>query len=183
MNATRTTEPPDAGLRPGRRPSAPRQVLALALLIVIPLSVGFLGSMATSDQVDGWYASADTAPWNPPNEVFGPVWSTLYVVMGFAAWLIWRRVDASSRRTALTVFVMQLVLNSIWSPLFFGGYPIWGTAALWAAVVVILLLVGTLTETMRRFWRISALAGALLIPYLAWVVYATTLNVYIAFAN
>lgn len=157
--------------------------LVLAILVAIPLLIGFLGSYATAGNVSGWYADAEKAPWTPPNAVFGPVWSFLYVVMGVAAWLVWLRRGRPGARAALVLYVVQLVLNSVWSPLFFGGYPLLGTAALWIGVVVILALVAVLAVTLVRFWRVNRLAGILLVPYLAWVCYATTLNLYIAAAN
>lgn len=180
---TSTTLP---AARENRRPahdSALRQGLCLVAMIAIPLLVGFLGSQATSQHTDGWYAEADVAPWNPPNWVFGPVWTVLYIAMGFAAWLVWRRRHRRGSRRALSLYVGQLILNSTWSPLFFAGYPAWGSAALWAAMLVIVALAAMVAVTIRGFWPISRLAAVLLMPYLAWVLYASTLNLYIALAN
>lgn len=164
--------------------SALRQSICLAAMIAIPLLVGFLGSQATSEHTDGWYSEADLAPWNPPSWVFGPVWTLLYILMGIAAWLVWRRrYKEASVWQALSLYVGQLFLNSIWSPLFFAGYPSWGTPALWAAMVVVLALIVALALTLRAFWPISRLSAILLLPYLMWVVYASSLNLYIALAN
>lgn len=159
------------------------RLAALAAFLLIPVLVGFIGSMLTTDQVDGWYASANQAPWTPPNAVFGPVWTVLYLTMGFAAWLVWLRARSPERRRALAWFVVQLALNSIWSPLFFGGYPTLGTAALWLAFAVIVALLLSLIMTIRSFWTVRTLAAVLLLPYLAWVTYASTLNLYIALFN
>ncbi|WP_223881342.1 TspO/MBR family protein [Nesterenkonia ebinurensis] len=159
------------------------QILGLAVMIAVPLLVGFLGSQATSEHTDGWYSEADVAPWNPPSWVFSPVWTTLYIMMGVAAWLVWRRRLTFAVWAALGLYIAQLVLNSIWSPLFFAGYPAWGTAALWAAMGVILMLIVLLALTIRAFWPISRLGAVLLLPYLAWVIYAASLNLYIAMAN
>jgi translocator protein len=160
-----------------------KQVVALILFIVIPLAVGFLGSLLTQDEVDGWYDQANRAPWTPPDAVFGPVWTVLYISMGVAAWLVWRKRHTFNAKPALTLFVGQLVLNSIWSPLFFGGYPLLGTVALWAAMVLIIALIVAIAITALRFWPISRVAGVLLLPYLAWTLYASTLNLYIALMN
>lgn len=160
-----------------------KQIIALILFVGIPQVVGFLGSLITQDETDGWYEQADTAPWTPPDEVFGPVWTVLYILMGVAAWLVWRKRHAINATPALALFVGQLVLNSIWSPLFFGGYPIFGTAALWAAMVLIIVLIVAIIATMVKFWPISRVSALLLIPYLAWTMYASTLNAYIALMN
>ncbi|GFZ93967.1 TspO/MBR family protein [Nesterenkonia alkaliphila] len=159
------------------------QVLGLAVMIAVPLLVGFLGSQATSEHTDGWYSEAEVAPWNPPSWVFSPVWTTLYIMMGVAAWLVWRHRHAAAVRTALGLYLAQLVLNGLWTPLFFAGYPAWGTAALWGAMAVILGLILVLALTIRAFWPISRLAAVLLLPYLGWVAYAASLNLYIAIAN
>lgn len=163
--------------------SSVKQILALILFVVIPQAVGLLGSLLTADQVDGWYAEASKAPWTPPEAVFGPVWTVLYLLMGIGAWLIWRKRHWLNARPALSIFVVQLVLNSIWSPLFFGGYPWFGAAALWMALALILVLILAIIETMRRFWPISRVAALLLSPYLAWTIYASTLNLYIALTD
>ncbi|WP_328821767.1 TspO/MBR family protein [Nesterenkonia haasae] len=165
------------------RDSTFKQIVALILFVGIPQAVGFLGSQLTQDETDGWYEQADRAPWTPPDAVFGPVWTVLYLSMGVAAWLVWRRRHSVNAKLALTLFVVQLVLNGIWSPLFFGGYPVMGTAALWAAMVLIVVLIVAIAATIWRFWPISRLAGVLLLPYLAWTVYASTLNLYIALMN
>jgi translocator protein len=160
-----------------------KQVVALILFVGIPQTVGFVGSLLTQDETDGWYEQADRAPWTPPDAVFGPVWTVLYISMGVAAWLVWRKRHTFNVKPALSLFVGQLVLNSIWSPLFFAGYPLVGTSALWAAMVLIIVLIVAIAATVWRFLPISRLAGILLLPYLTWTVYASTLNLYIALMN
>ncbi|GAA1814342.1 TspO/MBR family protein [Nesterenkonia flava] len=169
--------------RSPRRDSPLAQVIALIVMVGIPLLVSFLGSRATDPHSDGWYEQAEKAPWNPPDWVFGPVWIVLYIVMGIAAWLIWRRRHQHPATLALTLYFLQLAVNGLWTPIFFAGYPTWGTAALWAAMGIITTLTLLLIFTIRAFWPISRLAALLLVPYLGWVLYAASLNAYIAAAN
>lgn len=155
----------------------------LIVFLLAPVLVGFVGSLLTADQVDGWYAAADQAPWTPPNAVFGPVWTALYLIMGLAAWLVWLRPTSPTRRTALIWFIIQLALNAVWSPTFFGGYPLLGTAALWLSFGIIAALLISLVMTIRSFWNVRTLAAVLFLPYLLWVTYASTLNLYMAIFN
>ena len=108
--------------------------------------------------------------WAPPSSVFGPVWTVLYALMGIAAWLVWRERHTPGSRRALLLFGAQLVLNTLWSWLFFAWHQ--GGLAFLDIVVLWLLIVLTIVD----FWRIRPLAGALLLPYLAWVTYAAGLN-------
>src|SRR5689334_17108120 len=94
----------------GTRPTVPRSVLALVLFLVIAFGVAGLGSIATFQNVQGWYAEADKAFWTPPNVVFGPVWTVLYTLMSVAAWLVWRQPASPERSRALGVYIAQLVL-------------------------------------------------------------------------
>jgi benzodiazapine receptor len=158
-------------------------IVSLIVCVGVPLLVGFAGSQATSGNVDGWYAQADRAPWTPPNEVFGPVWSVLYVVMGLASWLVWRRRRDLGARSALWAYVIQLVLNGLWTPAFFGLYPVWGSAALWVAFAIIVALIVVVVATIRLFGRVFRVAAWLLVPYVGWLAYASTLNVYAALNN
>jgi translocator protein len=166
-----------------RRPSTACQVLALVLFLGIAFAVAGFGSLATFQNVDGWYADAEKAFWTPPNVVFGPVWTVLYTVMSVAAWLVWREPASAGRRSALAAYVIQLVLNAIWTPVFFGLYPLVGPPALWVGLAVILALDVMVLITMVRFWRVRRIAAVLLIPYWAWVLYATTLNAALAVLN
>lgn len=129
-----------------------------------------IGSSA-SIRAGSFYSQKLVRPeWAPPPDLFGPVWTILYALMGIAAWLVWRSGGFRAARAALALFLVQLAVNALWSWLFFG----WHQGALAFADIVLLwvLIVGTLIA----FWRISALAGALLIPYLLWVSFATALN-------
>ena len=133
------------------------------------LLVGAAGGMVTAPSVRGWFLSLTRPPGTPPDWLFGPVWTTLYLLMGVAAWMVWRRGGASAPG-ALRLWGWQLLVNAIWSPVFFALHS---TAA---ALAIILLLLGLIVLTLREFLRIQPLAGALLLPYLAWVCYATYLN-------
>jgi benzodiazapine receptor len=160
-----------SGANPRRATSLGRDILMLIVFIAISFAVAAIGSIGTAGNVDGWYATAKKAPWNPPNFLFGPVWTVLYVLMSVAAWLVWRRRYSVDTRPALVAYVVQLVLNSIWTPVFFGLYP-----------VMVLLDIAVLI-TMLRFWPIRKVSAVMLIPYWAWVLFATTLNAALAVLN
>ena len=160
-----------------------KSALVLVAFLAISFGVAALGSIATAGNVEGWYADADKALWNPPSWVFGPAWTLLYTLMSVAAWLVWRSPDSAARRPALTFYVGQLVLNALWTPVFFGLYPVIGPAALWIALAIILVLDIAVLLTMIRFWRVSKLAAWLLVPYWAWLLFATTLNAALAALN
>jgi len=158
-------------------------VLVLIAFIAISFAVAALGSVATAGNVDGWYADAAKASWNPPNGIFGPVWTILYTAISVAAWLVWRERHRVNVRPALTLYVVQLVLNALWTPVFFGLYPFIGTPALWIALGIIVALDVAVLLTMLRFWRVSRVAAWILVPYWAWVLFATTLNAALATLN
>ena len=158
------------------------QVVALVLFLAASALVAWLGAFATVANVNGWYVGADKAPWSPPNWLFGPVWTALYTAMAVAAWLVWRRGSPESR-PALVGYGIQLFLNLLWTPTFFGLYPVIGTAALWLAFAVILALIAAVTVTVVRFGPISRLAGLLLLPYITWIVFASSLNLWAALNN
>ena len=144
--------------------------LRLGLFLAACFAAAALGGVATGGAVRDWYPTLAKPAWNPPAWVFGPVWTVLYVLMAVAAWLVWRRAGWSGARRALTVFFVQLTLNAAWSGLFFGlRNP-------GAAFAEILLLWGAIAWTLVLFWRFSALAGMMFIPYLAWVSFAAVLN-------
>jgi tryptophan-rich sensory protein len=167
----------------GERESGVPAAIAGIAFVAIAWLVGILGSLATLGNVTGWYAQAEKAPWTPANEVFGPVWLVLYSIMAVAAWLIWRERGSYFRGTALILYVTQLVINAVWTPVFFGGYPLGGSAALWWGVAIILLLDALVLATMIAFARVSLVAAWMLVPYWVWVLYATTLNVFLAVNN
>jgi translocator protein len=169
----------------GAGPAAGRTAVELAALLGFLAASGlvaWLGSQATINNVTGWYAAADKAPWYPPNWVFGPVWTLLYTAMAVAAWLIWRS-RSPNRRAALTVYWVQLTLNLAWTPVFFGLYPLWGPAALWLALGIITALALAVAATVLLFGPIRRLAGALMLPYLSWIVFASSLNLWAAANN
>ena len=147
-----------------------RSVAALIVSTATCLLVGVSGALVTATSVTEWYPHIQKPSWTPPGAVFGPVWTVLYLLMGVAAWMIWRKSVGTPRRTALLIFVAQLVLNGAWSFLFFGlrnpGWAALEIALLWCSIVA----------TMLVFARIRRLAAGLLVPYLVWVSYAAGLN-------
>lgn len=157
--------------------------IALLISIAIPVGVGFLGSQATIKNVDGWYATAEKAPWTPPNSVFSPVWIALYILMGLAVWMVWRRRADHAVGGALGIYVVQLILNGLWTPAFFGLFPEYGTTALWAAMAIMALLIVAVVATIISFAKVTRAASWLLVPYLLWLSYASTLNLYAALNN
>jgi benzodiazapine receptor len=158
-----------------QRPGIRGQVLVFVGFLAASFLVAGLGSLATFSNVNAWYATADKAPWSPPNWIFGPVWTLLYTAMAVAAWLVWRKQAPGTSR-ALAVYGIQLALNLAWTPVFFGLYPAIGAAALWLAQAVIVALIAAVTVTVLSFGPISRTAGLLLLPYMSWLVFAATLN-------
>jgi tryptophan-rich sensory protein len=146
-------------------------IVSLVVAVVIPLVVGGLGGIATASAIPTWYQGLDKPAWNPPNWVFGPVWTLLYVLMGVAAWLVWRQGwDNPQVRGALAIFGVQLLLNLFWSLIFFGlRSPGW-------AVLEIVVLWGFILATTVQFYRLESVAGLLLVPYQLWVTFAAVLN-------
>ncbi len=147
-----------------------KQVIGLVLIVGVCVGAGLLGSIATTPQVDGWYKTLNKPSWNPPSQVFGPVWTTLYILMGVAAWLVWRSGDVRSVWLPLALFGIQLALNAAWSWIFFKMQrPDW-------AFFEILILWVAIAATLVAFFRHSQLAGWLLVPYFGWVSFAAILN-------
>lgn len=161
----------------------PRQGLALAISIAVPFIIGGLGALSTAGNVEGWYADANTAPWTPPNWVFGPVWSVLYVLIGVSFWRAWRMPSSPARTAGIRLFIWQLGLNAIWTPIFFAGFPLIGPIAFWLGVVIILVMDVLVWITIVKFKEVDLWSARLLIPYEAWLWIASTLNIYLAFAN
>ncbi len=155
-----------------------RNLSVLAASIATPLVIGGAGGLVTARALPDWYAGLAKPEWNPPGWLFGPVWTLLYTTMGVAAWLVWRRGEGiedspderARARGALRVYGLQLALNALWTPVFFG------VQRLDAAFFVIVALLVSIAETMRRFRRVSPAAAILIAPYLAWVAFATVLN-------
>lgn len=153
-------------------------IIKLVVSIVACQGAGIIGSIFTSPAIPTWYAALEKPFFNPPNWLFAPAWVTLYLLMGIAAFLIWRQgLEQKGVRAALLVFLVQLVLNALWSVVFFGlQSPLWGVVVIIALWVAILL-------TILRFFKLSAAAGALLLPYILWVSFASVLNIAIWVLN
>jgi len=148
-----------------------RSILKLIIAVVVCELAGVIGSVFTVSAISNWYATLTKPGINPPSWIFGPVWTTLYAVMGIAAFLVWKKGWARPGiRKALTVFALQLALNALWSIVFFGlhspGWAFVNIIALWLAII----------WTMVLFYRISKPAMWLLLPYVAWVSFAAYLN-------
>ena len=151
--------------------SSVRDVVRLVVSIVVCQLAGGIGAIFTSPAIPTWYASLAKPAFQPPNWLFFPVWTTLYTLMGIAAFLVWRKgLDLRSVRVALGLFAVQLVLNTAWSIVFFGAQELFG------ALIVIVILWLFILINIVTFWRISRVAGALLIPYILWVSFASLLN-------
>lgn len=145
-------------------------VVSLCLSIVLTLAVGAIGGLATARSVDSWYAGLNKPSFNPPNWVFGPVWTTLYILMAVAAWRIYIGAESRSRRIALGIYGLQLALNLGWSLVFFGlQSPL-------PALLELALLLLALIATAVCFWRLDRPAGLLLAPYALWSGFAFLLN-------
>lgn len=142
-------------------------VLSLAGWLAVVYAAAAVGSFFLPG---AWYAGLKKPAFNPPNWIFGPVWSVLYTIMGIAAWLVWRRGGFAQQGWALALFLAQLFFNALWSPLFFGlKNPALG-------LLDIALLWLTVLGTVVAFWKARRGAGILLVPYLAWVTFASVLN-------
>lgn len=143
------------------------QLLGLLGWLLAVFAAAALGAVASVD-APSFYAQLAKPSWAPPASVFGPVWSVLYGLMGIAAWLVWR--SPAPKRVALGLFVTQLGANALWSWLFFA----WHRGAL--AAVEVLILLALIAATAAAFWRASRVAALLLLPYLAWVGFASALT-------
>jgi tryptophan-rich sensory protein len=139
----------------------------LVLFLLATFAVSGIGGLFTAPSIGTWYATIRKPTWTPPGWLFGPVWTLLYAMMAVSAWIVWRKVGFG---TALVVFAIQLALNGIWSPVFFGAHAIGG------GLVVIVALWCAIAATILVFWPVSVLAAMLLLPYIAWVSFATALN-------
>ena len=150
-------------------PAAGKQVLGLAGWLLATFVTGGIGAIASTGAAS-FYAQLSQPSWAPPAWLFGPVWSGLYVLMGIAAWLVWREHGFRGASAALRLFVVQLFANALWTWLFF----VWHQGALSLAEIVALLFL--IASTILAFWRLHRLAALLLVPYLAWVSFATALT-------
>lgn len=146
-------------------------IVKLIVSILIPLIVGFTSSFATLSSIPGFFDVLNKPAWTPPAWAFGPIWTTLYILMGIALFLVWRKgLERPDVKIAIGVFAIQLVLNFFWTIIFFGFRSLFGGLVeivfLWIAILVNIIL----------FYRISKTAGLLLVPYIIWVTIASYLN-------
>lgn len=153
------------------------KIIKFIASIVIPLAAGAIGSLATMPNIPNWYAALEKPLLIPPNSVFGPVWTLLYLLIGTSLFLIWTNKTKKSKTAAYLFFAAQMVLNTLWSLVFFG------LRSPEAGIVIILLLIGAIIGTIVFFGRISKPAAYLLIPYLLWVSFATYLTIGVAVLN
>ncbi|MGQ9664065.1 MAG: TspO/MBR family protein [bacterium] len=153
-------------------------IIKFVVSLLLCLGAGFIGSFATNKSVGTWYMTINKPVINPPNWIFGPVWTTLFILMGIAFYLVWHKgFTYPGVKIAIIVFIVQLILNILWSVLFFGlRSPRLGfinILILWLAILFTIIL----------FFRVSQTAGYLLIPYILWVSFASVLNGWIMFLN
>ena len=155
-----------------------RDILKLIISIVACQCAGLVGSMFTMSAIPTWYATLEKPPFTPPNWLFAPAWGTLYLLMGISAFIVWRKgLENRWVRGALIVFLIQLILNALWSVVFFGlESPLYG-------IVVIVALWIAILFTILKFLKISRTAGVLLLPYILWVSFAAVLNISIWVLN
>jgi tryptophan-rich sensory protein len=148
---------------------SPRPAIGIAGWVLLSFAAAAVGAVASANAAD-FYAQLSKPSWAPPAYLFGPVWSVLYFLMGLAAGLVWRARGFSGAPTALALFIVQLIVNGLWTWTFFA----WRDGALAFVTIVVLLLM--ILATLLTFARIRPLAAALLVPYLLWVGYATALT-------
>ena len=147
------------------------EIVGLVLFLALCLGVGMLGGDITAASVKTWYADLTKPSFHPPDAVFGPTWTVLYILMGVAAWRVWRVADRDTARGPLAMFALQLALNLGWSVAFFGLHRAG------AAVAVILVLEVAVVATALAFRPIDRIAALLLVPYVLWVAFAMVLNI------
>lgn len=155
------------------------KITRILVVVVTCLVIGYFSGMVTRAAITSWYPTLIKPSFNPPNWIFAPVWSMLYVMMGVAAGLVWTRIDSDKEniKNALVLFAVQLALNALWSYLFFGLK----NPMLAGLEIIILWLM--IYETYTKFIKINKIAGYLMIPYLAWVSFAMVLNISIWWLN
>ncbi len=149
--------------------------MKLVISLVLPLAVGGIAGLFTTSEISGWFQTIRKPAWQPPNWVFGPVWTGLYILMGIAFYLVWKSpAPAKTKRMAVTLWIIQLVFNFFWSFIFFKKHQID-----WALGEIVILWFFILL-TILSFGRVSKPAAWLMVPYISWVTFATllTLNIY-----
>jgi tryptophan-rich sensory protein len=155
-----------------------QKIIKIVLVVLVCVSVGYLSGTVTRESITTWYPTLVKPVFNPPNWIFAPVWTLLYIMMGIAAGLVWTsEFEQKTVKKALGFFAIQLGLNALWSYLFFGLHnPL-------LALIEIVLLWLMIFETYNQFKKIDKVSGFLMIPYLAWVSFATILNASIWWLN
>ncbi|MBU4315549.1 tryptophan-rich sensory protein [Patescibacteria group bacterium] len=158
-----------------------KQIFQLIGSIILCQLAGLLGSLFTIGAIDGWYQALNKPFFNPPSWLFGPVWTMLYTLMGVAFYLLWTRTPQLFKRNEsknlVFLFLIHLVFNAIWSPIFFGLHQIA------FALVIIIVMVISLTYIMYKAWNIDRRVTYILIPYLAWILFASILNLALLILN
>ena len=156
-----------------------QKILRIALVVTTCLVIGYLSSLVTKESIISWYPTINKPVFNPPNWIFAPVWTILYVMIGVAGGMIWNKLetDQENVKKAFMFFIIQLGLNALWSYLFFGLHNPF------LALIEIILLWLMIFETYNQFKKIDKIAAYLLLPYLAWVSFATILNASIWWLN
>jgi len=150
-----------------------KDLATLAVCLIIPVAVGSVSGIATASGLSDWYMALNKPVFNPPNYLFGPVWTTLYILMGISLYMVWKSTHGTARNHALLVFGIQLILNFAWSFIFFYfKKPGWAFAEIlliWISIVIMILL----------FYRLNKWTAFLQIPYILWVSFASVLNAFI----
>lgn len=152
-------------------------IVKLVVSLVVPFAAAAIGTLATISNIPTWYAALEKPFFNPPNWLFGPVWTLLYILIGISLYLIWTQKSIQSKKTAYITFTIQIVLNALWSVVFFGLHQVW------PGFIIIILLLTSVLAMIVLFRRFSHTASFILIPYAAWVTFATCLNLAIAILN
>lgn len=147
-----------------------RSLLYCVAFVLFCELVGGAGSIFTAHEIPTWYAGLHKPAFNPPNWLFGPVWGVLYALIGVAGWRLWREGASPVRNRAMALWWVQLGLNAAWTPVFFGAH------AMGVALGIIVLLDVVVVLLLRPAFRVCTVAGALLVPYLGWIVFASVLN-------
>ncbi|EFJ15508.1 hypothetical protein SELMODRAFT_180321 [Selaginella moellendorffii] len=152
-------------------------ILGLIVAIAIPVAGGFAGAKFGAGGDSPWYRQLNKPPWTPPSWVFPVMWTTLYILMGIASWLVWKDGGFKRHALPLAIYIVQLILNFAWTPIFFGyhrfDFAFAEIVLLWLAILATIIL----------FWPVSHAAAYLLIPYILWVTLAASINLYVLIYN
>ena len=145
-------------------------IIKLLISLIVPLSIGAIAGIFTAQAIPDWYASLNRPSFNPPNGIFGPVWTTLYMLMGISFFIIWKQPADTKRNTGMIIFFIQLLLNFCWTFLFFYfkeiGFALIEIIVMWIAILIMLI----------SFYKVKPVAAYINIPYILWVSFATVLN-------